>query len=126
MPRMPLSKGPPLPLHNPCEAEQVLQRRPSCIQLELARDPALSACKASMLNFLTPARMAEWQGREEVTTSCPQQSNHQACFSNTHLTRADVAGTHLMAHGALGQVPGLPGDPVRRRGRERSAFTNNM
>lgn len=90
--------------------------RPSCIQLELARDPpASSLCKGIHVKLLTPARMAVWQGREEVTTSCPQQTNHQALFSNTHLTRADVADTYLMDHSVKSLHSWRPCAPARSR-----------
>ncbi|KHE83561.1 hypothetical protein GE21DRAFT_1210756 [Neurospora crassa] len=67
------------------------------VQLELAQDPHIVKCMQGIhVRLLNPCSEG-WQGRGEVTTSCPRQANHQACFSNTHLTRADVAGRYLMA-----------------------------
>lgn len=118
---------------NSTEWKQPLTPHSHGVQLELAQDPHIVKCMQGIhVRLLNPCSEG-WQGRGEVTTSCPQQANHQACFSNTHLTRADVAGTYLMAERALSQVPGHPGDSVHRLGRERSArqrqlntHTNNM
>ncbi|EGZ70598.1 hypothetical protein NEUTE2DRAFT_69646 [Neurospora tetrasperma FGSC 2509] len=82
---------------NSTEWKQPLTPHSHGVQLELAQDPHIVKCMQGIhVRLLNPCSEG-WQGRGEVTTSCPQQANHQACFSNTHLTRADVAGTYLMA-----------------------------
>lgn len=82
---------------NSTEWKQPLTPHSHGVQLELAQDPHIVKCMQGIhVRLLNPCSEG-WQGRGEVTTSCPQQANHQACFSNTHLTRADVASTYLMA-----------------------------
>lgn len=93
-------------------------RRPSRVQLELARDPpASSACKASMLNFLTPARMAGKEVKSRNVVFSTDQSSSLLFQQPSHEGRCRRHAPHR----PLCQVPGLHGDPVRRLGRERSA-----